>query len=815
MGSKEPEVDKRSMSDQNIIIKTSHMRLKILLSILALAIIFSPVLFRVIWRLANSGISPISLLADENVDRYVAENGLDSNDCMTPQTACREVQIALTKDVKQGVTIHIANGRYKGFKVGSDIKGTPQKRVVIQGDGDAVYIMPARLGPNNRGDSIYFYQASYVTLRQVIIENAYFYGIYMAYGNNNTLQNLTISKSGVSGVLTGSTQYLTIEDSRSSENEEHGIYVSTNTRGNIIRRNELYNNFNAGVQFNGNGKVTDNEISDNYIHNNGTGRKGAAVNLCGQNYVVKNNKIVNNTNNVGGIAIWTDNCSNPNTPANYLVANNTIVGNSGAAVQVVSPSGPITIRNNILSPTNHCGLELPQKSSVTQTNSDHNIFNSNDRTICVEGSNPNTSLIKWQSEYSKDKNSKVATLAELFVNPAANDYRLKPGSPAINTGLNLSEVATDIINTARPQGSKTDIGAYESLESQNDPPPPSQLTANLSAELAIDKPNPNAGETIALTATVTNKGPDTAEGVVAKDLLPTGLSFVSAATTTGSYDNTSGNWTINSLAKGAKSTLTLKATVGADTANGQKITNTVNVTQSSAIIDPASDNSASVTLTVINPIKPDPSPDPSPDPNSSTNQTPDSVPTQRPDVAIAYGVNNVAPSVGQPVNHTLNVANFGTEVARSVVGDFRIPEGQTFNSAATSRGVYDAAQGKLNLGDLQPGEKVTLTVNTTVKSNTTLGKTITNKATVSAANTTNEPTDNNSATVPQTISATPCTTDCSGGTTEPTASIENTDQLLPPIDQPTKSPGLIRRAWNSFTHSISNFFSNFRRLFGL
>ena len=49
----------------------------------------------------------------------------------------------------------------------------------------------------------------------------------------------------------------------------------------------------------------------------------------------------------------------------------------------------------------------------------------------------------------------------MFVNEAGLDFHLKSGSPAIDTGLNTSDVTQDYDGGSRPQGSSTDIGAYE------------------------------------------------------------------------------------------------------------------------------------------------------------------------------------------------------------------------------------------------------------------------------------------------------------------------------------------------------------------
>ena len=55
----------------------------------------------------------------------------------------------------------------------------------------------------------------------------------------------------------------------------------------------------------------------------------------------------------------------------------------------------------------------------------------------------------------------MATPAQLFVDATHNDYRLSPSSPAIDHGTTLTDVTTDILGVARPQGAYYDVGAYE------------------------------------------------------------------------------------------------------------------------------------------------------------------------------------------------------------------------------------------------------------------------------------------------------------------------------------------------------------------
>jgi parallel beta-helix repeat protein len=69
-------------------------------------------------------------------------------------------------------------------------------------------------------------------------------------------------------------------------------------------------------------------------------------------------------------------------------------------------------------------------------------------------------LAEWQAHNGYDLHS-IWAENPLLVNPSGGNYALQAGSPAINTGLTLSEVPVDIIGTARPQGGAYDMGPYE------------------------------------------------------------------------------------------------------------------------------------------------------------------------------------------------------------------------------------------------------------------------------------------------------------------------------------------------------------------
>ncbi|HRR10001.1 MAG TPA: SdrD B-like domain-containing protein [Rhodothermales bacterium] len=94
------------------------------------------------------------------------------------------------------------------------------------------------------------------------------------------------------------------------------------------------------------------------------------------------------------------------------------------------------------------------------------------------------------------------------------------------------------------------------------PPTCSSVAPQADLELTKTSSSPvvRPGDTLTYTLTLVNKGPGTANGVVVRDVLPPTLTFVSATTATGSYNNATGLWTLGNIAPGTY-TLTINVTV--------------------------------------------------------------------------------------------------------------------------------------------------------------------------------------------------------------------------------------------------------------
>lgn len=105
--------------------------------------------------------------------------------------------------------------------------------------------------------------------------------------------------------------------------------------------------------------------------------------------------------------------------------------------------------------------------------------------------------------------------------------------------------------------------------------------ADLSLTKSVSSAAPATGSSISYTLAVTNASgsPATATGVTVLDTLPAGFSFTSA-TGFGSYNSTTGVWTVGSVPPGATRTLTINGTVNAT--SGATILNSAEITASSA-----------------------------------------------------------------------------------------------------------------------------------------------------------------------------------------------------------------------------------------
>jgi uncharacterized repeat protein (TIGR01451 family) len=310
--------------------------------------------------------------------------------------------------------------------------------------------------------------------------------------------------------------------------------------------------------------------------------------------------------------------------------------------------------------------------NVTYTITASNLGPSAARSVVVGDPLPNgtTSLSVSPSAGTFDPATRVWSIPALAVNQSAmlvETARVDSGSTIVNgarvTGseqpdLNSSNDSASV--TANPLAPATDIAVVKTL----------------------DRRLARVGETITATLTVNNAGPQAATGVTVRDPLPAGVELMSA-TGTGTYDPTTGVWSVGALA--------VSGTASIDIAVRATTVGFVLNTASLATVSPNDINPANDIATAP-------------------------VVIDRPSADLSVGV-SVRPAdsapLGEPVAFVVSATNNGPDAAPSVVVDSLLSSGLTFASASPEQGTFNPADGRWSVGALAAGTTVRLELFTT------------------------------------------------------------------------------------------------------
>ncbi|WP_343694339.1 gliding motility-associated C-terminal domain-containing protein [Flavobacterium sp.] len=220
---------------------------------------------------------------------------------------------------------------------------------------------------------------------------------------------------------------------------------------------------------------------------------------------------------------------------------------------------------------------------------------------------------------------------------------------------------------------------------------PIQQSADLSLTKSVSNTTPLVGSLVTFQVITTNSGPQDTAHVTVTDLLPSGYTFVSFNATSGTYDSTTGLWTLDILESSESETLQIIASVNPA---GNYI-NKVEVT-SSDIPDPDSTPNNGITIE---------------DDYAEVSTIP--IP-QSSDLTLTKTVNNAAPIVGSEVVFEIVVTNNGPQDNNGIQVTDILPSGYTFNGFRISTGTYDSVTGVWTVGNLVNGDSETLQLLATV-----------------------------------------------------------------------------------------------------
>lgn len=255
------------------------------------------------------------------------------------------------------------------------------------------------------------------------------------------------------------------------------------------------------------------------------------------------------------------------------------------------------------------------------------------------------------------------------------------------------------------------------------------------------------GDTLIYTLTIHNNGPTDATGVALTDILPNGIQYVSSVASLGSYNSSSGFWSIGSLANSATAqlTITTKILPSALVMNDmQYYKNIVQNFVSSLFMSTAYGAAHIVTNTITNVTS-----------NQGDSNT--SVDDNTASIAVAVAINDIQVSkavnlssaiVGSNVIFTLTAKNNGPTDSGDVSLTDILPSTLQFISSTPSQGTYDSTSGVWLVGTLINGASATLSITAKIlpaASGTSVTNTIT--AVSSSNGDSNTSADDNTATI--------------------------------------------------------------------
>jgi uncharacterized repeat protein (TIGR01451 family) len=215
-------------------------------------------------------------------------------------------------------------------------------------------------------------------------------------------------------------------------------------------------------------------------------------------------------------------------------------------------------------------------------------------------------------------------------------------------------------------------------------------SADLALAKAVAPAAANLGNVVTFTVTLTNNGPSVASGVQVSDVLPAGLSFVSATPSQGTFNSSTGLWSVGIVTVSAPQTLAIRAALMVPAAR----TNTATISHSDQ-----------------------------PDPVTANNNASAELRLASADLGLTKSASTTTPNVGDSVTFTVTLRNVGPDDATGVAVSDALPAGLTFVSAAPSQGTFNSVLGLWFVGNVPAGTQRTLQIVASVGSTSALTNT--------------------------------------------------------------------------------------------
>jgi uncharacterized repeat protein (TIGR01451 family) len=280
-----------------------------------------------------------------------------------------------------------------------------------------------------------------------------------------------------------------------------------------------------------------------------------------------------------------------------------------------------------------------------------------------------------------------AAVSLVSASPSQGSYVSNTGVWSVGTvliGPSPTLTITAHVNQASPGPNTASISHSDQFDPNTANNSAATSTNPQAADLALAKrvniPTPNVGDTVTFTVTLSNSGPSNATNVTMQDLLPAGLTFVSASPSQGNYNSGSGVWTLGTVANGASATLQLLASV----ASPNPATNTASISHSDQFDPNTGNNTATATVT--------------------------------PQAANLQVTKSATPRMGANVRFIIALNNLGPSAATNVTVQDVLPAGLTLVAATPTQGSYVSNTGVWSVGTVTTSIAPTLTITASVTS---------------------------------------------------------------------------------------------------
>jgi len=390
---------------------------------------------------------------------YVAPTG-DDTAAGTSSAPFKTLQHA-ADTARAGDTVRIRPGTYTaGMNIIQRDAGSQNNPIAFIAEDGVLLTHAATTGPNADLAAINIEATSgWITLQGFHIKSdgsMQRAGIRITGSDHTQVLDNTVDHAYI-GIFASSCSDLLIENNTcENATDQHGIYISRDSKHYIVRGNSLHDNNWDGLHTNAaEGSPNDDGLVENNIifgnHLSGIDVEGTT------NSTFRNNIIYGNGKN--GIVLHSQ--DQPRTPpcTGNLFVNNTIVANGMFCIEL-APGGNTanTLFNNILLSQSRTYGSIGISGAPTGLLSDYNAVSDDFSTDLGRSAIP---LAAWRSQSSQDGHSLVVS-ASPFIAP--NDFRPGPKSILVNAGVTQLAGHTaptlDMSGKLRPAAA-IDIGALQ------------------------------------------------------------------------------------------------------------------------------------------------------------------------------------------------------------------------------------------------------------------------------------------------------------------------------------------------------------------